>query len=479
MVGYSYKKWVTPVKKMPGVYNTRTSLGPLADRVGIFAYALTPLSILLCMRESLLSVLTGVPYHHFNFLHRWLGHIIFIQSIVHTIGWCVIEIRLYQPQPTVAIEWIKQEYMIWGVVAMILLTILWVLSTPWARRRFGYEFFKKAHYVLAMVYIGACWAHWANLKCFLIPSLLLWFVDRGMRFVRTGLIHYKYLPNGQGMFDSIPAKVTYFEGNAVRLDFANPTTTEWTIGQHFFLTFSQFSIWQSHPFTPLSTPGGTQSYILRARSGETKKLADMSSNSTPVILTGPYGNDILQDVYEDTNILCIAGGTGISYVLPVILHLARAGYSGGDELIELVWVVRHEYDTKWIEAELEEIRKSPFITVTIHVTRQNLALEAETPSAMTETSKTLNYEETSASATSGEKNLEDLQSRTPHRPDLGDKVEDFVRTVKAGSTKVYVSGPPSMISDVRASVAGVNDPKKVWRGDERGDVELIYDERLE
>jgi hypothetical protein len=36
-----------------------------------------------------------------------------------------------------------------------------------------------------------------------------------------------------------------------------------------------------------------------------------------------------------------------------------------------------------------------------------------------------------------------------------------------------------MISDVRASVAGVNDPKKVWRGDERGDVELIYDERLE
>src|SRR5690606_24413485 len=106
----SYQKWITPVShdEHIGYFNTRTSLGPWSDRIGVLAYALTPLSILLATRESFLSVVTGVPYQNFNFLHRWLGYIIVVQSSLHTIGWCIIEIRLYQPQPQVAEEWIKQ-----------------------------------------------------------------------------------------------------------------------------------------------------------------------------------------------------------------------------------------------------------------------------------------------------------------------------------------------------------------------------------
>lgn len=140
-IGISYNTWITPVKNTsPQIYNTRSSLGPFADRVGVIAYALTPLSILLASRESIISLITGIPYHHFNFLHRWLGHITFVQSALHTIGWCLIEIRFYQPQPKVAKEWIVQTYMVYGVVAMILITILWLLSFPFAIKRTGYEF---------------------------------------------------------------------------------------------------------------------------------------------------------------------------------------------------------------------------------------------------------------------------------------------------------------------------------------------------
>src|SRR4051812_38961910 len=71
LVGITYKTWITPVKKHPGVYNTRTGLGGFADRVGAIAYALTPFCVALSTRESLLSLITGVPYQHFNFLHRW------------------------------------------------------------------------------------------------------------------------------------------------------------------------------------------------------------------------------------------------------------------------------------------------------------------------------------------------------------------------------------------------------------------------
>lgn len=137
--GLTYQTWITPIKNMPGLYNTRTTLGPWSDRVGIFAYALTPLSIMLSSRESILSLLTGLPYQSFNFLHRWLGYIIVIQGSLHTIGWTIVEVRLYQPQPKVAKEWIVQLYIIWGVVAQILLLLLFALSTPWGIRLTGYE----------------------------------------------------------------------------------------------------------------------------------------------------------------------------------------------------------------------------------------------------------------------------------------------------------------------------------------------------
>lgn len=144
-VGILYNTWVTPVSDMPGVYNTRNSIGPWSDRIGTLAYALTPLSVLLSSRESFLSLITGLPYQSFNFLHRWLGYIIFVQSSLHTITWCVVELRMYQPQPTVGLEWVTQTYIVWGIVAMILLLLLVVLSTPWGIRLTGYETFRKLH----------------------------------------------------------------------------------------------------------------------------------------------------------------------------------------------------------------------------------------------------------------------------------------------------------------------------------------------
>ncbi|PVH90408.1 hypothetical protein DM02DRAFT_680680, partial [Periconia macrospinosa] len=354
-VGLIYKMWITPAKKFPGVTNppgatqTRSTLGPWSDRIGVFAYALTPLSVMLATRESILSLVTGLPYQSFNFLHRWLGYIIFLQSALHTIAWCIVEIRLYQPQPYVAQNWIVQEYMIWGVVAMILLTLLVVLSTPWGIRLTGYEFFRKAHYVLAMV--------------FLLPGLIVWFIDRGIRLARTTLLHYNFLPSGHMGFRSASANVTLYKdevnGDVVRLDYNHPQDA-WAVGQHFYLTFPESSIWQSHPFTPVSLPvfstdSQRHSYVFRARKGETKKIAElvmkriahvkdhqesheglMADARLSVLMTGPYGERTMSSLAPNANIICIAGGTGIAYVLPVLLDLAFRPQNP-DRHMSLVW----------------------------------------------------------------------------------------------------------------------------------------------
>lgn len=503
-VGIVYAKWITPIKGQPEhVKNTRTSLGPWADRVGVLAYALTPLSVLLASRESILSLITGVPYTSFMFLHRWTGHIILLQSILHTIGWVIVEARLYRPQPDVWEAFIVQPYARWGVVALVLLVLLWVGTFQWTIRRTGYEFFRKAHYVLAMVYIGAVIGHWKQLQCFLVPGLVLWFVDRGARLVRTALLHYGYIPSqGRVGFAAAQAEMKLWKdekhGDVVRLDFEHPQKA-WKVGQHFFLCFTEGSIWQSHPFTPLSWPvedgKGTvrHSYILRAKGGETKKLAKIVQDkldgalsekaitpTTPVILQGPYGESIAEGVTPDVNVLCIAGGTGITYVLPLLIDLLRDRNMNPDRKVELVWAIKRSEDVEWVEPEMEELRRlgaAHGLTIRICVTDENGTKAAPSPTTCCggESSQEDDDDIKRAPRTSA---LRESSSERG-RPDVTAMVKDFVEGVAQGSTRVFASGPPGMIGELRSVVAECNSGSKVWKGEDRFDVRLVCDDRLE
>jgi ferric-chelate reductase len=58
-------------------------------------------------------------------------------------------------------------------------------------------------------------------------------------------------------------------------------------------------------------------------------------------------------------------------------------------------------------------------------------------------------------------------------------VNDFVSGVAHGSTRVFGSGPPGMVVDLRAAVAKCNSGSRVWMGEERFDVRLVCDDRLE
>lgn len=552
---------MTPVKNSPGVFNTRSSLGPFSDRIGVLAYALLPLSILLATRESLLSLLTGIPYQNFQPLHRWIGYIIYIQSAVHTIGWTVVEGKLYQPQPKVWTSFIKQTYMIWGVVAMVLITLIVMLSfSCTVRRTGGYEVFRKVHYVMAMIFLGACYGHWAQLGCFIIASLVVWFLDRAARLVRTFLLHYQYLPDGAGMaFQSAQAKISYFpdetNGDVVRLDFVH-NHAAWDVGQHFYLCFPESSIWQSHPFTPLSLPGlgktgQKHSYVFRAKGGETKKVAeiakrrllDLASSSsssedlksdtmlpdslqpharrtkttltTPVILQGPYGTSHVDKLTHnpDINVLLVAGGSGITFVLPVLFHLMTApvptGF-GADRKIELVWAIRRRSDMAWIQPELDTLMaasKRMNLTVRIFVTREDDAAailnnaEPKEPSKVTVQETVQKKSCCSSPSESGaddEIQPSNSEASTPPRrfsvqqaslaealrpetrhPDLAALVTDFVGSTVRGPTSVYASGPGGLVSDLREAVASCNHGGKVFRGQERWDVELINDDRME
>lgn len=505
-VGIVYKTWITPVKGT-NLHNTRSSLGPFADRIGVLAYALTPLSVLFASRESLLSLITGIPYQSFMFLHRWVGYIILIQSTVHTIGWVVIEARLYQPQPATWNSLASELYIQWGFVALGLLVLLWIFATPLGIRLTGYEFFRKAHYVLAMVYIGAIIGHWVQLQCFLIPGILLWFLDRVARIVRTSLLHYQWIPaKGKWCFESAKARVTFWEdsenGDVVRLDFDH-VQRPWDIGQHFYLCFPESSIWQSHPMTPLSLPVADDlgqvrhSYVIRAKGGETKKIAQIAAKklaaiaeatsyddeknvrdegaTTSVVLAGPYGVDHADTLTPDTNVLCIAGGTGITFVLPVLLKLVREKKRTGRK-IDLVWAVRRDTDTKWVEKELDKIKDtgcSHGVNVDVYITREK---DHHSSSSTSSSKSDVGGCDCNDVGHHHPSNTEVPEARRPH---LDEIVKTFVESVAHGSTTIYASGPGGMIGDLRRIVATCNEAGKAWAGNGRSDVKLVCDDRLE
>jgi len=414
-------------------------------------------------------------------------------ALLHTIGWIVIETKLYAPQPDAALQLITEKYMIWGIVATLLIMLLFVLTLPVVIRRTGYEFFRKAHYVLAMVYIGACYAHWDKLSCFLYSSLIIWALDRALRLIRSGLLHYQFMDTGSMGFKSIKASVKHFpdseNGDIVRLDFMH-SQDPWKIGQHFYLCFIKCSIWQSHPFTPLSLPvlrDGTiqHSYILRAKQGETKKLAEMARKqmtendtmTTPVILSGSYGESITEDLTPETNVLCVAGGTGITYVLPVLLDLISKP-SSSMRKVQLIWAIRKASDAQWVQDELESIyqsRESHGIEVRIFVTR-----EASCPTSTTGVDFENKEVEVGASSPSNLSDSGDLINvNSKSHPDLRKLVPDFIMDTVRGPTTVFASGPGSMVSDLRSAVAASNSGSQVWKGNDRFDVSLVCDNRLE
>lgn len=403
---------------------------------------------------------------------------------------------------------------------MFFLTLLVVLSTPWGIRLTGYEFFRKAHYILAMLYIGACWGHWEQLKVFLLPSLIVWFLDRAIRLARTALLHYNFLPSGQMGFRYAPGDITFFKdevnGDVVRLDFEHPHDA-WDVGQHFYLSFPESSIWQAHPFTPTSVPVfGAElqkhSYIFRAKKGETKRIAALSARRVisktsektqgaplpdaklSVVLNGPYGERITRDLSSETNVLCIAGGTGITYVLPVLLELV-ARPQNPSRRAALIWVIRHKQDIEWVSPEIAALkRQSKILGVKIHiyVTRateeQQVEASAHQKGEITETSKEITTASKSSASSSSSSNVLSLHGISKsdlnvdhfqNRPDLTAVVNDFVASNVSGRTEVFASGPGEMISSLRTIVAGANRGGEVWKGDDRWDVRLVCDDRLE
>lgn len=348
---------------------------------------------------------------------------------------------------------------------MALITFLTVFSTQWAIRKTGYEFFKAAHWVSAVLYIAACWGHWDKLWCWMVPSLALIVVDQSVRFVRMVYIHRNVNRHASG-FQCAQADMKVLRdenGTVIRMDFDLEHRRPWEAGQHFYLTFPGLSLWQSHPFTVASAPEINSrmqhhTYLLRVRDGQTKKLAEMGDVTVPTILTGPYGHGFPR--YECQHLLAIAGGTGVTFTLPIIFEAIQQ-FVNKRAVLDFVWVVRKSEDLLWLSTELahlkELLNEAAGLRISIYISRESM-------SEKTRVKERENVLESSISSLSSNE-LDDLLAvQDPrfsvtflrdHHPSVSDMLVDFQERVEnvGGLAEIVGSGPEAMGSDLRAAVS--------------------------
>lgn len=327
-----------------------------SDRAGILAFSHFPLILIFAGRNNLLHWLTGIKFQAFIMYHKWLGRIMFIDCIIHAVGYT------YHAFSENYWRYVKTSAL-WrnGSAGMIISGVIILFSFCYFRRHY-YEIFLLVHISMGAGMFYACWEHCKELGWteWISISLIFWLQDR---LVRLGRILFFGFPLAQvDLCDESLLRVTVPKGWKC---------WNYKPGQYtylYFLTPTMF--WQAHPFTimDLSREDNKLIAIISVKQGLTKTLKDYllknSKREIRVAVEGPYGNSAPIHKFED--ILFLAGGTGVPGPLSMAVAAARAD-KNNSKSITLVWSLRNFKLIQVYKAELILLKELK-INVEIYLT---------------------------------------------------------------------------------------------------------------
>ncbi|KAI2630464.1 ferric reductase like transmembrane component-domain-containing protein [Xylaria nigripes] len=394
------------VLHIPFMDSTADGLKQLRNRSGTLATVnMIPLFILAGRNNPLIPLL-GVSFDTMNLIHRWLGRIVAIEALTHTLayyansalekGWRTAFLHTFQPGK-----------LLYGFIATAAFVVILFQAASISRHAF-YETFKVMHIILILVAVIGLWYHLdlakANQLKWLMGVVPLWAADRFFRFARV--IYHNFGPGGtKTLVEALP-------GNAVRVTVTMARPWTFRPGQHAYLYLPTISYWQSHPFSVawseeagqlnsdklamnrqdiLAMRKTSMSFIIRARTGMTSKLYQRASASpdgrliTRCLIEGPYGGEHMLDSYGTA--LLFAGGVGITHAVPHLRHLV-AGYDNGTvatRKVLLVWIIQSPEHLEWIRPWMTQIlampRRREILRVMLFVSRPRSTKEIHSPSS--------------------------------------------------------------------------------------------------
>ncbi|KPM37460.1 hypothetical protein AK830_g9116 [Neonectria ditissima] len=352
----------------------------IANRLGMLSFANIPLTILYGGRNNLLLWTTNWSHSTFLLLHRWVAFTCTMQACLHSAMWLQIEVSFGYYYESAAMS-----YWYWGIVGTLCLSLLIPLSMLPIRKHW-YEIFLLGHIALAVVAIVGAWYHITFLyegtdgfDIWLFVAMAVWAFDRLLRVARVSKHGIKR------------AYITKVDDEYIRVDIAGVDCRGYCYA--YFPTVS-WRMWENHPFSIVGLNSGratdslsscnsdTEGSIavdgaakkeagvvtktrsiatrnskqlgitifIRPHKGLTNLLAARAGLEAgiPVLIEATYGHEgktyiqgtegSFSPTPDYPNTLCIAGGVGITAVLPALQSsLSLYGPAG---TTKLYWGIR-------------------------------------------------------------------------------------------------------------------------------------------
>lgn len=488
-----------------------TSLGV---RAAWLAIAQVPLLILLAGKNNLIGLVTGVSYERLNVIHRWVARVLLVLATLHVIflhlAWNAYGLK--------DLEYSTDSCITTGYPVYVLL--LWMnLSTLAPIRNLSYEFFVFQHIITFFGFIIAIMFHLPSTafytRVYIYIPIALFLVDRGIRSIRFA---WNNARPGR-------ATIVALDGGVTKITIKSKAINKWSPGAHVFLAIPKFGPGQSHPATIASIPSshsGDLVFLLKSHKGFTGRLLKTATNSSTSLLPktaspqaaspstylalidGPYGSSHSDFCSFDT-VFLIAGSTGTTFTLPILLDIAARAQNTRLPVKRVVflWIVKNTSWTSWTASELASASEALVaagieLSIQIHVTCDTKFTTGEVDESKecgcecdksagpcccisTEDADNVNKITDEANEKKGAEAAVQSRSLSPSfksgtkssilpcaafhsgRPDIYGMLWEMLEQAE-GETGVAVCGPLALNSDVRKIVVRCSDERAVHKG---------------
>ncbi|KAG6078466.1 hypothetical protein E4U15_004244 [Claviceps sp. LM218 group G6] len=382
-------------------HNKYALCAEIRGRSGTLALVnMVPLVIFAGRNNPLISILK-ISFDTYNLLHRWMGRLVVIETILHTVSWLIPSVAS-KGWDGVGHSFLASSFIGSGMIGVAAMTFLLIFAVSPFRHAF-YETFLNMHIFLALIVFVCTWVHCASSEMpgglpqlsWIMAIMALWFADRFARLIR--LTHMNWSKRGftDAFCEAMPGEVTRVTLNLPRYVNIQP-------GTHAYLRFAGIKAWESHPFsiawvdhsTDRSLPtaekelphGGldkTQAttsvgFVIGAHTGMTRKLYSQACQSSRGIrlraaMEGPYAGHHNLDSYG--HLVLFAGSTGITHQISYLKHHLE-GYNNGTvatRRLTLVWIIRSYESLEWVRPYMDAILRIPnridVLRIQVFVTR--------------------------------------------------------------------------------------------------------------
>ncbi|CUA72829.1 Ferric/cupric reductase transmembrane component 7 [Rhizoctonia solani] len=406
-------------------------------RAGFVCISQIPIVFALGTKNSLVGWLVGMGYEKLNYIHRWVGQLMFITGLFHVVGYLV--------------KWTKSGVLpiaaknqFWGWMAFGGLVFCAMLSLPVIRRS-SYNIFWHSHWIGLIIMVFASCLHVPQCIPYGVAAGAIYGLDQLMRIIKSHWVTATITP--------VP------EMKCTQISI--PTLTRgWRAGQHVRLRILSAGMgpigWaEAHPFTIASVSNasgqGDGLTLLAKRAGDWTNNLYTLSQGTPstekgigigrnlsVIIEGPYGGPGPCIFASFTSAVIVTGGSGVTFATSAVEELIVQAEQGNAKTrsIDLVWIVQ------------EHKSAAPLLPVFAALSSRASTIHTLALRVM------IHYTRASESVPTNISELvgHDFISFVAGRPDITQTVSEAVRRTavggSAGGVIVGVCGPQALVEDV-------------------------------